>query len=158
MTVIGVILVVLAVALLVLGGLAWSRKLPGNGVVGLRVAEVRKSRELWEDAHRVAGPLWVVSGIAMALSALVAFTATGWMWLIVVLAAVASLFFLGLGGSMGARAAAILGARAEAEEDASGEGGCCGGGEGGGCGCGSPAPAPEVDVEALRRAMGSAEK
>ena len=75
MTVIGVILVVLAVALLVLGGLAWSRKLPGNGVVGLRVAEVRKSKELWEGAHHVAGPLWVVSGVAMAVGALVAFTA-----------------------------------------------------------------------------------
>ena len=65
MTVIGIILGslfgVLAVLLIVVGALGWAAKLPGNPVVGIRVPEVRKSQELWDMAHRVAGPLWVLS-------------------------------------------------------------------------------------------------
>ena len=61
MTVIGIILGtlcgILAVVLLVVGVLGWTAKLPGNPIFGIRVPEVRKSKELWDMAHRVAGPL-----------------------------------------------------------------------------------------------------
>lgn len=151
--VIGVILLVLAAALLILGGLGWSRKLPGNGIIGIRVPEVRKSKDVWDAAHGVAGPLWVVGGVALLLGALVAFTATGWMWLIVVLTVLAALVLLGMGATAGARAAAILDARAEAES------GCSSCGDGGSCGCGGHSePAAEVDFEALRKALDSSEK
>lgn len=150
--VIGVILLVLAAALLILGGLAWSRKLPGNGIIGIRVPEVRKSRELWDAAHRVAGPLWVVGGISLLLSALLAFTATGWMWLIVVLLGLAAVVLLGMGAGTGARAVSILDPQ---NQDA----GCSSCSDGGSCGCGGHAePAPEVDFDALRKALGSSEK
>ncbi len=149
MMVIGVILLVLAAALLVLGGLAWAQKLPGNGIVGIRVPEVRKSEDVWKAAHRVAGPLWVVGGVALALGGLVAIPATGWMWLIVALTVLAALVLLGMGATAGARTAAILDVRAEAES-----GGCSSCSNGGGCGCGGhdARPAPQVDLEAARRA------
>lgn len=151
--VIGVILLVLAAALLILGGLGWSQKLPGNGIIGIRVPEVRKSKDVWDAAHRVAGPLWLVGGVALLLGALVAFTAAGWMWLIVVLTVLAALVLLGMGANAGARAAAILDARAETES------GCSSCGDGGSCGCGGHSePAPEIDFEALRRAVDSSEK
>lgn len=155
MMVIGVVLLVLAAALLILGALAWSRKLPGNGIIGLRVPEVRKSREVWEASHRVAGPLWVVGGVSLALSGLVALTATGWMWAVVVVTALAALVLLGMGASAGARAAAILDIRAQAESD-----GCSSCSADGGCGCGggSPAAAPEVDLDALRKAVDATEQ
>ncbi len=150
--VIGVILLVLAAALLILGGLAWSRKLPGNGIIGIRVPEVRKSRELWDAAHGVAGPLWVVGGVSLLLSSVLAFTATGWMWLIVVLLVLAAVVLLGMGAGTGARAVSILDARNQDD-------GCSSCGDGGSCGCGGHAgPAPEVDFEALRKALDSSEK
>lgn len=45
MIVFAVLLLVLAVFTTVVGVLAWRMKLPGNGVIGIRVPEVRKSKE-----------------------------------------------------------------------------------------------------------------
>ena len=70
-----------AAAQLVAGGLAWSGKLPGNGVVGLNIPEVRTSRERWDAAHRIAGPLWTLSGVALVFATLIAVVASGWLWL-----------------------------------------------------------------------------
>lgn len=171
MTVIGIILGslfgILAVLLVVTGVLAWKAKLPGNPVLGIRVPEVRKSQELWDMAHRVAGPLWVLSGVAWAIASLMAFAATGWMWLVVGLAVIGGLVFLGMGAGMGAHTVAMVDAKRKAEGADSG--GCSSCGEGG---CGSaaegttstcapadepvendtPLNAPAIDFDALRRA------
>lgn len=170
MTVIGIILGslfgILAVLLIVAGALAWQAKLPGNPVIGIRVPEVRKSQELWDMAHRVAGPLWVLSGVAWAIASLVSFAASGWMWLVVALGAVGALTFLGMGAGMGAHTVAMVDAKRKAAGEASGEGGCCsadGGGEGGCCSPSdsaaptsvensTPLNAPAIDLDAVRRA------
>lgn len=170
MTVIGIILGslfgILAVLLIVAGALAWQAKLPGNPVIGIRVPEVRKSQELWDMAHRVAGPLWVLSGVAWAIASLVSFAASGWMWLVVALGVVGALTFLGMGAGMGAHTVAMVDAKRKAAGEASGEGGCCsadGGGEGGCCSPSdsaaptsvensTPLNAPAIDLDAVRRA------
>ena len=72
MIVIPVILLVVAVVVAVVAGLAWSAKLPGNGYVGIRAPEARKSRENWDITHRVAGPPWAVSALAFAGAAALA--------------------------------------------------------------------------------------
>ncbi len=174
MTVIGIILGslfgILAVLLIVTGALAWKAKLPGNPVIGIRVPEVRKSRELWDMAHRVAGPLWVLSGVAWAIAALVSFAATGWMWLVVGLGIIGGLIFLGMGAGMGAHTVAMVDAKRKAQGESSDAGGCASCGEGG---CGSaadgadstataanepvendtPVNAPKIDFDALRKVV-----
>ena len=105
-----------AAAQLVAGGLAWSGKLPGNGVVGLNIPEVRTSRERWDAAHRIAGPLWTLSGVALVFATLIAVVASGWMWLAFAFALLCAVVAQGVAGYMASR------------NDA----GC---GDGGGCGC-----------------------
>ena len=48
MLAVGIVFFVLAAVLLIVGGLATLRKLPGNSVVGLRLAEIRKSKDAWD--------------------------------------------------------------------------------------------------------------
>ena len=96
------LLLILAALFIIVGGLGWAGKLPGNGVIGIRVPEVRKTKELWDTAHRIAGPLWTVSGVVLALGGILSFGASGWMWLVVALAVVGSLALLGMGAGMGA--------------------------------------------------------
>ncbi|WP_080792089.1 SdpI family protein [Corynebacterium pacaense] len=158
MTVIGIILGslfgALAFLLIVTGVLAWTAKLPGNPAVGIRVPEVRKSQDLWEMAHRVAGPLWTLAGVSLGIASMIAFIAGSWMWIIVVAAVIASLVFIGMGAGMGAHTVAMVDAKRHSEEiraarDAHPE---------------LPverpepepmeeAPKPPVDLDALRRAM-----
>lgn len=145
MSAIGVILLVPAAALLLFGVLSWAKKLPGNPVFGLRVPEVRKSREVWDASHAAAGPVWAFGGVALLFGALFAFIASGWMWVLPVIAVLIAVVALGVGAGAGARVASLL----DAEEHD--EGGC-----GENCNCGSPAP--EVDVEALRRAASRADQ
>ena len=144
MTVIGVILLVLAAALLLFGALSWSKKLPGNSIFGLRVPEVRKSKEAWDSAHAVAGPIWAFGGVALLFGSLIAFIASGWTWVLPVLTVLIAVAALSVGANAGARVATLL----DAEHA---EGGC-----GEDCNCG--APAPEVDVDALRRAASQADQ
>ncbi len=144
-----VILLVVAVAVGVVAGLAWSANLPGNGYVGIRAPEARKSRENWDITHRVAGPPWAVSALAFAGSAALAYVAvqpdaSGWMWLWVAVTGLLGLAMLGVGGAIGSHTIALYDAKksAEAESD-----GCCSSGGsdgagadaacGSGCGCGS---------------------
>lgn len=144
-----VILLVVALVVAVVAGLAWSAKLPGNGYVGIRAPEARKSRENWDITHRVAGPPWAVSALAFAGAAALAFVAiqpnaSGWMWLWVVVTGLLGLAMLGVGGAIGSHTIALYDAKKSAE---SASDGCCspGGSDGAGadgacgsgCGCGS---------------------
>ncbi|MDU0479493.1 SdpI family protein [Staphylococcus chromogenes] len=144
--IISALLLVLALFLLIVGGLAWARRLPGNGVIGLKVKEVRTSREIWDAAHAAAGPMWVLAGaVLMFAGLLVTRIEVPLSWILAGLALLATLVFIGAGANMGARVAGALGA-------ASDDGGC----SSGSCGCGSGgcgSEAPEVDVDALRAAM-----
>lgn len=142
--ILGIILLVIALFFIVVGTLAWTGHLPGNSAVGIRVPEVRKSREIWAAAHKAAGPMWVVGGVALVFGALMAFRADGWLWLGVALAVVAALFFIGGGANIGAKTAASLDVRQRMEEEKASE----------------PAPAskPSVDLDALRRAAGEVDK
>lgn len=141
-TILGTVLLILAIALLVIGVLAWRRKLPGNPVIGIRVAEVRKSKEIWEAAHQVAGPLWLVGGVALVFGGLVAFRAEGWMWLLPALTVIVALAAVGAGANIGARRAAAIDVAQKYEEEHAPT---------------PAAPAPKVDMEALRRAAGAAD-
>lgn len=141
MIVIPVILLVVALVVAVVAGLAWSAKLPGNGYVGIRAPEARKSRENWDITHRVAGPPWAVSALAFAGAAALAFVAiqpnaSSWMWLWVVVTGLLGLAMLGVGGAIGSHTIALYDAKKSAE---SGSDGCCssGGSSDAGCGCGS---------------------
>ena len=176
MIVIPLILLVVAICVAVVAGLAWTAKLPGNSWVGIRAPEARKSQENWDITHRVAGPPWAVAAIAFLGSALLAFLAikpeaSGWLWLWVIVAVLGGLAMIGVGGAMGAHTIALYDAKVNQESN---EGGCscsadssdcadsanpasdCG--QAGGCAsCGlngmcTSDHAPKVDLEALRRA------
>ncbi|MEJ4099209.1 SdpI family protein [Corynebacterium mastitidis] len=129
----GIVLLVLGLILTVIGGLAWAAKLPGNGVVGIRVPEVRKSRDLWVLAHRIAGPFWTLGGVALLFGACFAFIAQGWMWILPVLTLLIALVAVGAGAGQAAHAVAAIDARRMIEAETGG-------------------PKPAVDVDALRRA------
>ena len=120
MVVLGCVLAALAVVLLLVGALAWTRHLPGHKYVGIKVPEVRESREVWDAVHQFAGPLWLASGVAMAVAAVPPFSGVSWLLIISLVGVAASVYFFGLGSSMGARAAGVL-----VREESSG--GCCGG-------------------------------
>ncbi|MDK8496076.1 SdpI family protein [Corynebacterium marquesiae] len=150
MIAVGIIFLILAVFLIVVGALASSKRLPGNSYIGLRLQEIRKSREAWDNAHRVAGPFWILSGVCLVFGGIVALRAQGWMWLIPVLTFVAAVLALSIGSNLGSRAA-FLYEQAHADEEGCGESCNCGSD---GCG-GEEAPAasaPQVDVDALRHA------
>lgn len=144
MLVVGIIFLIVAAIFVVVGGLASLRKLPGNSVVGLRLAEIRKTKEAWDNAHAVAGPFWFLAGVALVFGGIIALRAEGWMWLIPALTFVVAVLALSVGSNMGARAA-YLWDQAHKEDDGCGESCNCGDG-----GCGGEAPT--VDVSAARTA------
>ncbi|BAU97381.1 hypothetical protein N24_3119 [Corynebacterium suranareeae] len=163
MTVIGIILGslfgIFAVLLIVVGALGWAAKLPGNPVVGIRVPEVRKSQEMWDMAHRVAGPLWVLSGVSFVIASLVAFVASGWMWLVVALGVVAGIVFIGMGAGMAAHTVAMVDAKRSRENPETPEAPVSAEiEEAGGVTITSPIlnktpqNAPKIDLDAVRRA------
>lgn len=123
MIILSIILGVLGVAILIVGVLSVTGTLPGNPVVGLRIPEVRKSQEYWIMGHKIAGPAWAGSGLALLASAAVAWQAAGWLWLVVGLLVVAAVFLLGLGAALAGHAMATIDARAEKEAEASAT--CC---------------------------------
>lgn len=148
MTVVAIILIVLAAALIIFGGLSWAGKLPGNSLFGLRVPEVRKSEEAWRSAHAAAGPIWTFGGVALLFGAMLAFVSGGWMWVFTVVTVLLALVAVSLGANVGARTASLV--DAPADDDA---GGC-----GQDCNCGAPAETPAVDLGALRRAASEADR
>lgn len=165
MIVIPVILLVVALFMAVVAGLAWSSNLPGNNWIGIRAPEARKSRENWEITHRIAGPPWAVSALAFFGSAALSFVAiqpdaSGWMWLWVAVAVLLGLAMVGVGAAIGSHTIALYDAKKSAEADAAS--GCCsaGGDSAASCGdsgcedscgdaCGEEAaPAPAKDPSA----------
>ena len=150
MLVVGILFFILAAILLIVGALATMRKLPGNSVVGLRLAEIRKSREAWDNAHAVAGPFWALGGVALLFGGIVALRAQGWMWLIPAATFVIAVLVLSIGSNMGARAAYLWD---QAHKDDEGCGDSCNCGDGV---CGEEAPS--VDVSAVRAAAERADQ
>ena len=172
----GIILAIFGVAILAVGVLSLAGKLPGNSLVGLRIPEVRKSAEYWVMGHKIAGPAWTGSGLAMLAAAAVAWQARGWAWLIVAGLVMAALFLLGLGAALAAHTLAQIDARAQKAAEA--ESGCCSAGgssettasgevsaddcaSGQACGScslngsceGGAESAPALDLDAARRAV-----
>lgn len=152
MVAVGIIFLIFAVFLVAVGVLAATKRLPGNQYIGLRLQEIRKSREAWNNAHAVAGPFWALGGVALLFGGVVAFRAEGWMWLIPVTTFVISILALSIGSNLASRAA-FLYEQAHAEEDGCGDS----------CNCGSSVRGgeevdddstiqPEVDLGALRQA------
>lgn len=122
-----VVVVVLLVGLaLIIGGTgaaALAGKLPGNGVLGVRTPETRRSPDAWALANRAAGPAFLGSGLVLLLGAIALGLIGGWVGgLVVVVALLASLALLSMAGLAGARAAAIWAATQDDDQ--------------GGCGCG----------------------
>lgn len=131
--VIGIVFAVLTLALFIPGALATAGKLPGNKWVGLHVPAVRKDQGIWDQAHKGAGPFWLLAALALAFGAAFSFIASGWMWVLPVVALVAAVVAASVGGNFGARAATMV-EKAREEE---------------------PEPEkPAVNIDALRRAAG----
>ena len=135
-----VVMVLLVGLALVVGGTGLAGllgRLPGNGVLGVRTPETRRSPEAWELANRAAGPAFLGSGLVLLLGALALGLIGGWVGgLVVVVAVVGSLALLSVAGLAGARAAAMWDA---ARGD---EGGCCCGPDG----CGGHSGADAADT------------
>ena len=126
MIVLTILLVILALAVLTVGLLGFLEKLPGNGVVGLRIPEVRKSSENWVLAHKIAGPAWMGAGAALLGAALLTTGIGGWMWLVFALLIVGALFLIGMGSAMAASTMARLEhVRGQEAEDERAAAGCC---------------------------------
>src|SRR5699024_7169615 len=117
-----VLLVGLALVLAGTGVAALVGRLPGNGVLGVRTPETRRSPEAWGLANRAAAPSFLGAGLVLLLGALALGLIGGWIGgLVVVVSLVASLVLLSVAGLAGARAAARWDATS---------------GDQGGCGCG----------------------
>lgn len=161
MIVFAVLLLVLAVFTTVVGVLAWRMKLPGNGVIGIRVPEVRKSKEYWDTAHSIAGPLWTLAGITLMFGGFLALSATGWIWLLVMITVAAWLVFLGMGAGMAAHTVALMDARrCCSEKPAEDSASDCG--VSGGCGScslnGACEGGVQIDLDAARRAAAASDE
>lgn len=130
--IVGIILAVLAVVLFVVGVLGWTRRLPGNKFVGLRIPEVRKNKQVWDDAHHVAGPVWMVAAASLGVGAMLAFATSNivWLWILVALAVVGALVLISLGANFGAQTALVLDKHI-ADSEAAASGCCSAGGSGG---------------------------
>lgn len=134
--VIGIVFAVLTLVLFIPGALATAGKLPGNKWVGLHVPAVRKDQGIWDQAHKVAGPFWLLASLALAFGTAFSFIASGWMWVLPAIALVAAVVAASVGGNFGARAATMV-EKAREEE---------------------PEPEkPAVNIDALRRAAGQAD-
>ena len=96
--VVGIIFILLTLLLLIPGAMASLGNLPGNKWFGLHVPAVRKDRAIWDQAHRVAGPFWVLAAVALAFGAAFSFIASGWMWVLPAVALVAAVVAASLGG------------------------------------------------------------
>ena len=134
MIVLTVILAVLGVLILAVGVAGAAGVLPGNPVVGLRIPEVRKSKEMWTIGHKIAGPAWIGAGVALILAGVVAANAGGFLWLIVALLVIGAVVLWGMGAGLAAHALANLDAKRIATEAASSDGCCSSGGGAGGAG------------------------
>lgn len=125
MIVLSVLLFVLGIAVLVTGLMGLTGTLPGNRWVGLRIPEVRKSKDMWVTGHRIAGPFWTGAGVALLLSGLVSLQG-GWLWVVAGVLAIGALALIGIGAANGAHIMAQIDLRKgqEAEQQRAAAG-CC---------------------------------
>ena len=130
-----VVLVGLALIVAGTGVLGLLGRLPGNGVLGVRTPETRRSPEAWDLANRAAGPAFLGSGLVLLLGALGVGLIGGWVGgLVIVVSLLGGLVLLNVAGLAGSRAAAVWDATQDPDE------GGCGCGSEGGCGGHSAAP------------------
>ena len=153
MLAVGIIMLIVAALLLIVGGLAATGHLPGNNMIGLRLIEIRKSRAAWDNAHKVAGLFWVLSGVALLFGGIVALNASGWMWLLPAAMVIVSILARSVGSNMGSRAAYLFD-QAHKEDEGCGDSCNCGDS----CDSGSDTPAVEVNLGALRQAAENLDK
>lgn len=162
MIVLSVLLFILGAAVLVIGVLAVTAKLPGNRWVGLRIPEVRKNREMWDTGHRIAGPTWTGAGVALIAASVVGLQG-GWLWVVSGLLVVGALFLIGMGAALAAQTLAKIDhAKARQAEQQRAAAGCCSSGSSsdsscggdcdGGCGGHDSVTPVELDLDAARRA------
>ena len=125
MIVLSVLLFILGAAVLITGLMGLTGTLPGNRWVGLRIPEVRKSKELWTTGHRIVGPFWTGAGIAILLGGLVGLQG-GWLWLVALVLFLGGLGLVGVGAANAAHIVAQIdlrkGQEAERKRAAAG---CC---------------------------------
>lgn len=125
MIVLSVLLFVLGVAVLVTGLMGLAGRLPGNRWVGLRIPEVRKSKDMWVTGHRIAGPFWTGAGIALLLGGLVSLQG-GWLWAVAGVLTVGALALIGTGAANAAHIMAQIDLRKGQEaEQRRAAAGCC---------------------------------
>lgn len=151
--ILGIILVISAVAVIGVGLLAFAGRLPGNSWVGIRVPEVRRDPAMWELAHKVAAPSWIVGGLALLLGGIIAVGASGWAWVWVFVAVIATIALIGVGAAMGAHTVAVLDAHNNTDNDTTSS--CSCGGQG--CTTAQPTTPIAVDIDAARRAAQAAD-
>lgn len=134
-----VLLVGLALVVGSTGALGLLGRLPGNGVLGVRTPETRRSPEAWNLANRAAAPAFLGSGLVLLLGALGVGLIGSWVGaVVVVVALLGALALLNVAGLAGSRAAAVW--DASQDEDQGGCGCSTGGGCGGHSGDASTAP------------------
>lgn len=157
MIVLSVLLFVLGTAVLVTGLLGLTGKLPGNRWIGLHIPEVRKSRTMWDTAHRIVGPFWTGAGIAILLGGLVSLQG-GWLWIIAVILVVGGVLLVGTGAANASHIMAQIdlrkGQEAEARRAAAG---CCSSGSTSGSTAGpskAPSAAGGLSVPAVETGIG----
>ena len=126
MIVLSVLLFVLGIAVLVTGLMGLTGTLPGNRWVGLRIPEVRKSKDMWVTGHRIAGPFWTGAGVALLLAGLVSLQG-GWLWWVVAgVLAIGALALIGIGAANAAHIMAQIDLRKGQEaEQKRAAAGCC---------------------------------
>lgn len=117
----GVVYAIVAVGVLIVGILGTTQHLPGNSFIGIRVPEVRASKDIWNKSHAVAGPLWIFAGLALLFGAITTFFVSSWLWVIPLAALALGLYGIGAGANLGARHAALIdAAETEAHAQAAG--------------------------------------
>lgn len=163
MHLIAIVVFISAAVLLVSGVLASLRKLPGNPVIGLRLAEVRASQEAWDKVHAVAGPLWILAAVVWFFTGALFLQSSGLLWALAAILSFAGALILSVSGNIAARAARVY-QEAGVLSTADAAEGAAAGGCGGNCNCGDAAAAEGnsasaaiVDVQALRQAAQQAD-
>lgn len=122
--VVAIILFALSVVALVTGVLGLTGTMPPNRIFGIHTDEAIESEENYRLANKVAAPASIAAGLLLAASGAVALVATGFVAILIpVAAAVIALFTLGAGATAAANALAAI---APPKEETGGCGSSCG--------------------------------
>lgn len=145
MIVVAVLLFVLAAAFAAIGVLARVGALPGNSFVGVRTPETRRDPEIWRLANRVLAPPLLAAALVAAFAGVgvIVLDGLGWEIAAAILGVVGALVLVGIGGQLGAKAAAgLTDLRAARQGDA-----CCSSGDDA-CAPGADSCATDADPSA----------